>query len=122
MEHTTDEIKYITQYSVSDVLTGGKGATVFAVVELYVKSHPGISFTELQSAFPDFLVMPGFGKLIRKIEDVSKNEWNGCRFKKQPVVLSDGQKVVVTNQWKPSNMNNFIKGAQKLGIDVKPIE
>ena len=99
-----------TQYSVNGTITGGKGPTVFAVVEFYVKSHPGISFNELQTAFPDYLAKPGFGKMVRRIEDVNQNEWNGSRFKKQPIVLSNGQKVVVTNQWKPSNMNSFING------------
>lgn len=110
-----------TQYSVNGTLTGGKGPTVFAVVELYVKSHPGISFNELQTAFPDYFAKPGFGKMIRRIEDVNQNEWSGNRFKKQPILLSNGEKIVVTNQWKPSNMNSFINGVQKLGIDIKPV-
>ena len=110
-----------TQYMVNGTPIGGKGPTVFAAVDYYVKSNPGITFGELQQAFPDYLAKPGFGKMIRRVEDVGPSEWSGNRFKKQPILLEDGQRIVVTNQWKPDNMQSFIRGAQKLGIDIQPL-
>ena len=110
-----------TQYTVNGTQTGGKGPTVYAAVKLYVESHGGISFAELQNAFPDYLAKPGFGKMIRRVEEVTQNEWSGSRFNKHPIVLADGTKITVSTQWKPDNMRNFILGSQKIGIEIKPI-
>ncbi len=110
-----------TQYTVNGTPTGGKGPTVYAAVKLYVESHGGISFAELQNAFPDYLAKPGFGKMIRRVEDVTSNEWSGSRFNKHPILLTDGTKITVSTQWKPDNMQNFILGSQNIGIEIKPI-
>ena len=111
-----------TQYMVNGTPTGGKGSTVFTAINFYVKSHSDISFAELQNAFPDYMAKPGFGKMVRRWEEVSPNEWSGSRFKRQPIILSDGQRVAVSTQWKPDNMRSFISGALKLGIEIKPIQ
>ncbi|MBP5601453.1 MAG: type I restriction enzyme HsdR N-terminal domain-containing protein [Treponema sp.] len=111
-----------TQYMVNGTPTGGKGSTVFAAISFYVKSHSTISFAELQKAFPDYMAKPGFGKMVRRWEEVSPNEWSGSRFKKQPIILSDGQRVAVSTQWNPNNMRSFILSSQKLGIEIKPIQ
>ena len=118
---TNFSTKDSTQYMVNGSLTGGKGPTVYAAVKYYVESHKGISFNELQNAFPDYMAKPGFGKMVRRFEEVSPNEWSGSRFKRQPVLLSDGTRVAVSTQWKPDNMRNFIEGAKKLGIEIAAI-
>ena len=109
-----------TQYMVNDAPTGGKCPTVYRAVQFYVESHKGISFSELQEAFPDYLAKPGFGKMVRRWEEVKPTEWSGNRFNKHPIILSDGTRVVVSTQWKPDNMQNFIEGIKKLGIETKP--
>ncbi len=113
--------KDATQYMINGSPTGGKGPTVYAAVKLYVDTHNGISFSELQNAFPDYLAKPGFGKMIRRIEEVTQKEWSGSRYNKHPIILSDGTQIVVTNQWNLNNMSTFLAGAAKLGIDIKPL-
>ena len=101
--------------------TGGKGPTVYAAVNTYIDSHPNITLQELQTAFSDYLAKPGFGKMIRKVEDVTPNEWSGSRFNKHPISLSDGTRITVSTQWKPDNMQSFIEGVKKLGIAIDPV-
>lgn len=111
-----------TQYTVNGEHTGGKGPTVYATVKLYIESNNGIGFEELKQAFPDHIAKPGFGKMIRRYEEVSKKEWEGSRFNKEALILSDGTKVAVSTQWTPNNMKTFIDHAATVGIDIKPIE
>ena len=113
--------KDATQFMVNGSPVGGKGPTVYAAVKYYVESHSGISFDELQNAFPDNMARPGFGKMVRRWEDVTPNEWSGSRFNKHPIFLSDGTRIAVSTQWKPDNMHSFIVGAQRLGIEIKPL-
>ena len=113
--------KDATQFMVNGTPTGGKGPTVYAAVNTYIDSHPNITLQELQTAFPDYLAKPGFGKMIRKVEDVTPNEWSGSRFNKHPIFLSDGTRITVSTQWKPDNMQSFIEGVKKLGIAIEPV-
>ena len=113
--------KDATQFMVNGSPTGGKGPTVYAAVKTYIDSHPNITLQELQTAFPDYLAKPGFGKMIRKVEDVTPNEWSGSRFNKHPISLSDGTRITVSTQWKPDNMQSFIEGVKKLGIAIDPV-
>lgn len=113
--------KDATQFMVNGSPAGGKGPTVYAAVKYYVESHSGISFGELQNAFPDNMARPGFGKMVRRWEEVTSNEWSGSRFNKHPIFLSDGTRIAVSTQWKPDNMQSFIVGAQRLGIEIKPL-
>ena len=113
--------KDATQFMVNGTPTGGKGPTVYAAVKAFIDSHPSITLQELQTAFPDYLAKPGFGKMIRKVEDVTPNEWSGSRFNKHPISLSDGTRITVSTQWKPDNMQSFIEGVKKLGITIVPV-
>lgn len=113
--------KDATQFMVNGMPTGGKGPTVYAAVKTYIDSHPNITLQELQTAFPDYLAKPGFGKMIRKVEDVTPNEWSGSRFNKHPISLSDGTRITVSTQWKPDNMQSFIEGVKKMGIAIAPV-
>ena len=113
--------KDATQFMVNGTPTGGKGPTVYAAVKTYIDSHPNITLQELQTAFPDYLAKPGFGKMIRKVEDVTPNEWSGSRFNKHPISLSDGTRITVSTQWKPDNMQSFIEGVKKLGIAIDSV-
>lgn len=113
----TSSGKNKVQYTVNGVHTGGKCHTVRYVIETYVKNNPGISFEQLQKAFPDEAGKPGFKKVIRLFEDVKDAEWSGRRFNKYPIILSDGHKIAVSTQWTPENMENFIKFSILLGFN-----
>ena len=104
-------------FSVNGVPIGGKCQTVRYVIETYVKNNPEITFEQLKRVFPDEAAKPGFGKLVRRFEDVKENEWGGHRFNKHPIILSDGQQVAVSTQWTPKNMENFIKFSIVLGFE-----
>ena len=104
-----------TQYTMNGTPTRGKGPTVFAAVQCYVDSHPGITFSQLQEVFPDGAAKPGFNKMVRRIEEIKDKS----RFKY--LFLSDGTRVGVSTQWKPENMQSFIRYAAMAGIDIKPI-
>ena len=110
--------KDFTQYKVNGVPTGGKCPTVYYVIENYVENNPGITFDQLQVAFPDAAAKPGYKKLVRRFEDVEEKEWNRHRFNKNPIVLSDGQEVAVSTQWAVNNMKNFIRYAEALGFEI----
>ena len=114
----TSSGKNNAQFTVNGVPTGGKCPTVRYVIESYVKNNPGITFEQLQEAFPDEAARPGFGKVVRRLEDVKDNEWGGHRFNKHPIILSDGQQVAVSTQWEPQNIKNFIRAATVLGFDI----
>lgn len=111
-----------TKYSVNGIASGGKCPTVFTAVKIYLDSNPNISFTELQLAFPDKMAKPGFGKMLRRKEEISEKEWSGNRFNKHLFTLFDGTEFAVTTQWKPDNMNNFITEVKNIGLEIKPIE
>ena len=115
----TPDGKDFTQFMKDGISTGGKCPTVYSTVKSYVESHPAISFSELQKAFPDSMAKPGFGKMIRRSKDITHGERTGNRFNKHPITLSDGTEVFVSTQWTPENMENFIKGAAELGIEIK---
>lgn len=106
------------QFTINGVPVGGKCPAVRYVIETYVKNNPGITFEQLKKAFPDEAAKPGFGKVVRRFEDVKENEWGRHRFNKHPIVLFDGQRVAVSTQWEPQNIKNFIKFAAVLGFDI----
>ena len=108
-----------TQYTVNGRPTGGKCPTVYAAVNSYVKTHPNITFEQLQAVFPDNAAKPGFGKMVRLFEQVGENEWQHRSFNKHPIVLATGQNVVVSTQWKPDNMRSFIEFAGRAGITIE---
>ena len=110
------------QFMLNGKLTGGKGPTVYATVKTYIDTHPNITLYELQSAFPDEAAKPGFGKMIRKIEDVSEKEWSGSRFNRHPMYLSSGEQITVSTQWKPDNFQSFIHYAKQAGLDIQPVK
>ena len=111
-----------TQFMLNGHLTGGKGATVYAAVKMYIDSHSGITLGELQAVFPDQAAKPGFGKMIRKIEEVSPKEWSGSRFNRHPMLLSSGEQITVSTQWKPDNFQSFIYYAKQAGLDIQPVK
>lgn len=118
VSHNTYQ-KDFTQYTVNGISTGGKCSTVYYAVKLYTEKYPNISFERLQSIFPDEAAKPGFGKMLRQKNDNSVSDWR--RFKTQFIMLSDGTEFTVSTQWKPDNMESFVRFAKKAGIDIQAL-
>ena len=111
-----------TQFMLNGTPVGGKGSTVYATIKTYIENHPAVTLQELQSVFPDAAAKPGFGKMIRKIEDISEKEWSGSRFNRHPMILTSGEQITVSTQWKPDNFQSFINYAKQAGLDIHPIK
>ena len=75
-----------------------------------------MSFSVLQKVWFDDLQI-GKG-VMRKLTDIDKkNEQNF--YIDAPIILSDGTKIAVCNQWGKENLSNFISHARLLGVDIK---
>ena len=110
-----------TQYALNGTNTGGKCSTVLAAVNCFIDSHPDITLAQLQTVFPDDAARPGFGKMIRPVDQITDKQWGGSRFNRKTIILSDGTTVAVSTQWKPDNMKRFIEYAERAGLIIKPI-
>lgn len=114
---------------------------VVAVVSSYVTNHPDVTYEELKKAFPDEWGTPGFGVVIEDLDgEIAQNrleayrtgsdvQWryhtNGKKPYEGAILLKDGTKVVVSNQWAfEGNFQSFLAGVSSLdnggiNIDVK---
>lgn len=110
-----------TQYVLNGTNTGGKCSTVLAAVNCFIDSHPDITLAQLQTVFPDDAARPGFGKMIRPVDQITDKQWGGSRFNRKTIILSDGTTVAVSTQWKPDNMKRFIEYAERAGLIIKSI-
>jgi len=98
----------------------GKCALVRAVVNLYVKQNPNITFREVKEIFPDELNGTKFGVLntydnafrINAIESSPRYSIN------KPLILNNSEKIAVCTQWNPMNIAKFIDKAEKLGFNI----
>ena len=112
-----------TRFSFNGSIFYGKGRFVLELIRYYVKEHPYITYDELRKQFPDDLHSKSLG-VIRLETDVRKEIVNYPDKKKryflkydEIIVLSDGTRVVVNNQW-GTKFPNFLKIAKTL-YDVK---
>ena len=87
---------------------------VFEVVKHYVETHPRISYESLLRVFPSSLHANKTNGVIRKYDDVLKQELYNpdirLRFFMKPneiIELANGIKIVVHNQW-GENFGNFL--------------
>lgn len=98
----------------------GKCSFPYEVVKYYVEKNKNITFTDLKRAFPDGIEMSGTPVFIQKLENVSKKDLIDGRVKdiNNPIILSSGEKIVVSNQYNPTRIDYFNKVAQKLGFKV----
>ena len=98
-------VKDKSGYSFDGINFYGKRRFVLEVIRRYIKDHPDIRFEELERQFPESLHSRSLG-VVRTLDSVEK------RMKTQPdiekryflksdevLVLADGTKVAVTNQW-----------------------
>ena len=105
-----------TTYAVKGIVkTLNKSRLVQKIVEHYIDKTK-MSFSVLQKVWFDDL--QGCKGVIKKLTDIDKkNEQNF--YIDAPIILSDGTKIAVCNQWGKENLSNFISHARLLGVDIK---
>ena len=98
----------------------GKCSFPYEVVKYYVENNKNISYSDLKKAFPDGIEMSGTPVFIQRLEDVSKKDISDGRVKDitHPIILSSGERIVVSNQYNPTRIDYFNKVAQKLGFRI----
>jgi len=115
-----DDDKDYSKYNLDGKFVGGKGQLVLAVVKAYVKKHPNITMKEINDVFRGLLSEKlGFVDTY----DNAKTKFRGQKkekrhFLKYPIILSNGQKIVVSTEWGKSNIPNFITRATELGFTI----
>lgn len=109
-----------SKYSIDGGQPLNKRRFVLAVVRKYVKSHPGITYEQLRERFPDSLsasplygVFRPYKEILRRLQNKPDLE---NRFFLEPndlIILSDGTKITVFNQW-GRHFPNFLEVATQL--------
>lgn len=89
----------------------GKRGIVAAVLRMYF-SEPR-TLEQLKRDFPDSLHTGGFSRLA---SDIAPEQT--CRYF-SPIQLSDGNRVVCSNQWGAGNIESFLDRAHELGFVIE---
>ncbi len=98
----------------------GKGRLVLAVVSEYVRVNDGLSYEDLNEAFPKHL--QGSHGVFRDLDgalEIYKKEGRKRFFidTEDSIQLSDGS-IAVCTQWGTRNINKFIDAARNLGLEI----
>ena len=104
----------------------GVGPLVLAVVKKYVEDNPGCDFNKLQTAFPKTLRGgDGVVQLSINVSDKDKGKVGGKKryfvASDEIIPLSNGDEVLVSNQWTKEKMPKFIEVANNLGYTITQI-
>jgi len=97
----------------------GKGRLVYYIIKSYIESYDP-SFEELQKEFPKSLAKRGLNsrqEIVRKNIFEVEDPWR-VRYFKEPIWCSDGE-IVISNQWGIGNIDEIIKKAIELGMNIK---
>lgn len=101
-----------------------KSRLVLAVITEYVKMHPGISESELEQAFPGSAYKLTTYGCVRNIDKIASNYKDGPvkrYYIDEAIILNDGTKMAVCNQW-GGNIQLFIKYVEsKYGFKIEPL-
>jgi len=109
-----------TKYSFDGAILG-KGRLVLAVVKRYVETHPNVTFSALEQAFPkDCQGSSGvLTTLDRANEIVARDRGRHFLNPEDLIQLADGTVVAVSNQWGVGNIERFIQHATRtLGYTI----
>lgn len=108
------------RYTIDGSEPMNKRRFVYTVVRKYVEDHPGITFYELENRFPSSLSHSPLHGVVRKYDSVMARLANQPDLRNrffleddEVLVLSDGTKVVVYNQW-GENFDKFLAVAREL--------
>lgn len=114
-----------TMFSINGGEPLNKRRFVLEVVRMYVQEHPNVSLKELERRFPTSIHTSKANGVVRSYEDVMRrvavHPNLKLRFFLNPedlIVLSDGTKVTVHNQWGGEVFDNFLKVAKTL-FDIR---
>lgn len=108
-----------TKFSIDGKLYLSKRNFVLYVVKQYVHDHPNITYSELNNVFRADIISKERG-IVRPLKVV--NEWiktkpdlkrRYCMEKDEVITLSNGEQVVVYNQWGKSTFPGFLKLVEK---------
>lgn len=105
----------------------GKGRLVQALVQRYVIDHPGIRFTDLVQAFPDWLQADShtqFNKeraVVVRLESLPEKSHRYFFTEEPDLIRLDDAIVVVSAQWNPVNIGHMLTRAAELGYSVEPL-
>ena len=103
----------------------GVGPLVLAVVKKDVSDHPGITFTDLQKAFPDKLISTTYGVVKPKSIIPDKHKGIGPksykRYFDEIIPLDCGDEIMVCREWSKEKIPDFIQNAQKLGYSITQV-
>ena len=95
-----------------------KGRLVNQVIKAYVKENPGITFSELEDAFPAE-IQGSLGVITPKenAEQIYKRTGHKRYYIKpnELVKVADG-KVATCNQWAVGNIESFVNHVNKMGL------
>lgn len=104
-----------TNYSAEGIVKNkSRARLVQKTIENYIyKSNLG--FSVLQKVWFDDL--QGGKGVIKKLADIDKkNEQN--YYIEDPIILRDGTKIAICNQWEKDNLSTFITHARLLGFEI----
>jgi hypothetical protein len=102
--------------------TYGKGRLVLAIVKRYVADHPGITYAQLEEAFPGAL--QGSLGVVATIDAANRTYASSGRKRhfleqEEQIELADS-KIAVCSQWGVGNIDRLLGRADFLGYTVKP--
>ena len=126
-EDTKDKLKASVRDSTNYEFNGkkelGKGRLVLEVVKKYFEDNDPV-FHDLEKAFPKKLIGgKGVVALETDVDDKEKGVGDGSKkryFVDDPIILSNGDKVIVNSQWTKTKIDKFIEHvAEKLHYEIK---
>jgi len=103
-----------------------KNRLVLSVIDSYVKNDPNVTLEKLQNIFDkEIQKIPKFGFNFDVVDSYA-NAWDNKNYKRyffdNAINLSNGQKIVVCNQWAIQNIEKFICKAKELGYSIDIIK
>ena len=98
-----------------------KGRLVHAVIKKHVETNKKITLAKLQEIFKSTEIQPRFGVImeITKAKKLSQDRDRYFLKAGEPIRLSDGKSICVTNQWSAENLKPFLKVARSLGHNIR---
>jgi hypothetical protein len=94
----------------------GKGRVVLAIIEQYVKDHPGVTYAKLKEVFPDTLHSLG---VVRPVSSARRVSSDHKRFFTDHALKLKDKAVAVCADFGKSNIGKFLKHAAGLGYNAR---
>lgn len=117
--NSTSSIKDTSKY-IFDGAKVGKGRLVLAVIKRHVESHPGITYSELEQAFPKGCQgTSGVFSTVELANEIYTASGRKRHFldPDELIQLSDSS-IAISSQWGIGNINKFITQAKQKGYVI----